>query len=353
MSLDSNPLFKYRVASRWIDNPRLCRSVESTSAPQAIPRLSAPRARLGPPPLDARLPGETDCVQAIAQGHMAPTPLLPPALLTAQDAPARGKGARQVVVGASRNLKAFRKAALAEHPLTDWQSIEHLNLSHQDLGDAYQATYLQHILGVQCQPKTAPQLLSIDLGHNRIESLSNMYLPHIQKLYMQGNSLESFKALPLCPRLEVLSIDSNQIETLQGLERFPLLRVLSVRDNPVATSFRFLERCVVMCPVLDVCNGIPCQALQQAANAHAILRKLNPRRLASRMAQMSLTNKDLLTEEDIGKEGKSKRRGRGREADIERGEGTRHVQIDNREVDVGERAGERERGGEGGDWGEG
>jgi Leucine-rich repeat (LRR) protein len=96
------------------------------------------------------------------------------------------------------------------------------------LGDEFQ---YKHLLAVLRQLSGVHTLV---LNHNMLTDVSDVYLPHVEVLYVSNNEFTSLKRLPRCPNLRTLNCGHNHIKDAGGLEAFPHLESLVLRWNPIA-----------------------------------------------------------------------------------------------------------------------
>eukprot|EP01137_Pigoraptor_chileana_P032428 Opistho-2@21779 len=182
-------------------------------------QLRCPRVRLAPP-----------------ASHAAHIP--PPEEVFAAD-PKLGRR-RQVAEYISHKLK-----------LEGWDEAEDVNLSFQELGDAYQLRNFMRILRRMLRVKR------LHLVDDMLTDLSSVRLPNCEELHLRKNALSSFKCLPNAPHATLIDLSFNNISSLDGLRSLKALRVLTLTGNPVEFDCNYRYRVFKEVPWLDVLDGIP------------------------------------------------------------------------------------------------
>uniref|UniRef100_A0A8C9AMN2 Uncharacterized protein n=1 Tax=Prolemur simus TaxID=1328070 RepID=A0A8C9AMN2_PROSS len=116
--------------------------------------------------------------------------------------------------------------------------LQNLNISFQDLGDAYQVENFNRILRRLIRVET------LWLVDNSLVDLSAIRLPSCRILNMNKNHLTSFKQLPKIPQIQHLSLAENHIETLTGLSslRYTPLESLTLKRNPCEFHQNYRKR---------------------------------------------------------------------------------------------------------------
>uniref|UniRef100_A0A4W3JR45 Uncharacterized protein n=1 Tax=Callorhinchus milii TaxID=7868 RepID=A0A4W3JR45_CALMI len=119
--------------------------------------------------------------------------------------------------------------------LENW---ENLNLSYQDLGDAYQLENFYKIL------RRLIRVEKLQLVDNSLTDLSCIRLPRCKELHLKRNHLTSFKQLPKIPQIQFLSLADNNIETLGGLHKLRTtpLESLTLKRNPCEFQDKYRSR---------------------------------------------------------------------------------------------------------------
>uniref|UniRef100_A0A2K6GT34 U2A'/phosphoprotein 32 family A C-terminal domain-containing protein n=1 Tax=Propithecus coquereli TaxID=379532 RepID=A0A2K6GT34_PROCO len=120
----------------------------------------------------------------------------------------------------------------------NWEDCKNLNISFQDLGDAYQVENFNRILRRLIRVET------LWLVDNSLVDLSAIRLPSCRILNMSKNHLTSFKQLPKIPQIQHLSLAENHIETLTGLSslRCTPLESLILKRNPCEFHQNYRKR---------------------------------------------------------------------------------------------------------------
>ncbi|XP_045412589.1 uncharacterized protein LOC123641711 [Lemur catta] len=120
----------------------------------------------------------------------------------------------------------------------NWEDCKNLNISFQDLGDAYQVENFNRILRRLIRVET------LWLVDNSLVDLSAIRLPSCRILNMNKNHLTSFKQLPKIPQIQHLSLAENHIETLTGLSslRHTPLESLILKRNPCEFHQNYRKR---------------------------------------------------------------------------------------------------------------
>eukprot|EP00696_Hemimastix_kukwesjijk_P013188 gnl/Hemi2/26553_TR8923_c0_g1_i1.p1 gnl/Hemi2/26553_TR8923_c0_g1~~gnl/Hemi2/26553_TR8923_c0_g1_i1.p1 ORF type:complete len:275 (-),score=116.82 gnl/Hemi2/26553_TR8923_c0_g1_i1:140-964(-) len=137
-------------------------------------------------------------------------------------------------------------------PLGYELDIRDLNLSYQDLGQQYQMKNFKAFLS------SLQNVRSLNISHNQLYDLKDVYIAHVQTLYLNNNKLKRFKQLPNCPRLKVLNLADNLIEDVEDLEWCEFLEELTLRGNPIAMRRDYLEYMRDAAPrTLKLLDGLP------------------------------------------------------------------------------------------------
>eukprot|EP01136_Pigoraptor_vietnamica_P028278 Opistho-1_new@85631 len=157
-------------------------------------KLHSPRVRLAPPREDSAY-------------------IAPPEEVFAPDAKLGRR--RQATETVNHRLK-----------LEAWDEAEDVNLSYQELGDAYQLRNFMRILRRMLRVKR------LHIADNMLTDVSSVRLPNCEELHAMKNAFSSFKCLPNAPLLRVADLSFNNISSFDGLRSFKHLRVLNVRGNP-------------------------------------------------------------------------------------------------------------------------
>ena len=111
--------------------------------------------------------------------------------------------------------------------------MQSVNLSYQDLGDAYQKSELMRCLSrlVNCT--------HLQLTDNGLSDLSKVCLPQCKHLNLSRNRFSSAKKLPSAPKLQHLSLTDNQFMSVPQLSsKYPNLTSLHFRGNPTEFGVR-------------------------------------------------------------------------------------------------------------------
>ena len=112
--------------------------------------------------------------------------------------------------------------------LTLMQSV---NLSYQDLGEAYQRSELLRCLSrlVHCT--------HLQLTDNSLTDLSKVTFPKCMHLNLSRNRFSSVKKLPSAPNLQHLSLADNHFTSIPSLAlKYPNLKSLHFKGNPTEYS---------------------------------------------------------------------------------------------------------------------
>ncbi|XP_051674723.2 acidic leucine-rich nuclear phosphoprotein 32-related protein [Oryctolagus cuniculus] len=134
----------------------------------------------------------------------------------------------------------------------NWEDCTNLNISFQDLGDAYQVENFNRILRRLIRVET------LWLVDNSLVDLSAIRLPSCRILNMNKNHLTSFKQLPKIPQIQHLSLAENHIETLTGLSSLQCtpLESLTLKRNPCEFHQNYRKRVFSCLPNLKILDGI-------------------------------------------------------------------------------------------------
>eukprot|EP00768_Dysnectes_brevis_P006030 gnl/Dysnectes_brevis/4602_a6260_749.p1 GENE.gnl/Dysnectes_brevis/4602_a6260_749~~gnl/Dysnectes_brevis/4602_a6260_749.p1 ORF type:complete len:275 (-),score=4.55 gnl/Dysnectes_brevis/4602_a6260_749:29-853(-) len=211
-------------ASRWFEHPVLTDLTEDTSH---IPSFVVPRARLGPP-------SDVSTLDDQPKAHEICSTFIPSLKLLDRD---------------SKQFNELRK-----QPLTRLDTLERLNLSYQDLGRRYQQDQLTAIL---VELSEYPTITELNLSHNDIKTLSGIDLPYIERLYLDGNSIQVSKHLPHFPSVTFLSLRDSSFHSLKGLSEAGLhnLRHIILEGSPLSTHPDLAERLGLLLPHLETLDG--------------------------------------------------------------------------------------------------
>ncbi|MCI4379372.1 hypothetical protein PGIGA_G00227300 [Pangasianodon gigas] len=135
----------------------------------------------------------------------------------------------------------------------NWENCTELNLSYQDLGDAYQLENFRRIL------RRLIRVEHLQLVDNALCDLSSIRLPRCKSLNLHRNHLKSLAQLPKIPAIEQLCVSENNISSLAELkllEHTPL-HTLTLRHNPCEFLEDYRSRVFSYLPKLKVLDGIP------------------------------------------------------------------------------------------------
>ncbi|XP_068172647.1 uncharacterized protein [Antennarius striatus] len=135
----------------------------------------------------------------------------------------------------------------------NWENCLELNLSYQDLGDAFQQENFLRIL------RRLIRVEKLQLVDNSLTNLSSVRLPRCRMLNLQRNHLVCFRQLPKLPAVEHLCLSENAIGSLGGLGALgnSPLRSLSLSRNPVTFTQDYRARVFLCLPKLEILDGIP------------------------------------------------------------------------------------------------
>lgn len=146
-----------------------------------------------------------------------------------------------------RDWKDFRNAA------EDWENTQSVNLSYQDLGDAYQRGELLRCLTrlVNCT--------HLHLTDNCLSDLSRVTLPVCTHINLSRNHFSSTRKLPSASRLQHLSLTDNHFTAIPSLSsKYPNLKSLHFRGNPVEfSSPQYRYQVFQRCPGLECLDDYP------------------------------------------------------------------------------------------------
>ncbi|XP_077579010.1 uncharacterized protein LOC144200638 [Stigmatopora nigra] len=135
----------------------------------------------------------------------------------------------------------------------NWENCVELNLSYQDLGDAFQQENFVRIL------HRLIRVEKLQLVNNSLENLSSVRLPRCRILNLHQNYLVSLRQLPKLPAVEQLCISENAISSLEGLDALKSspLRSLNLTLNPVTFTQDYRARVFSSLPNLETLDGVP------------------------------------------------------------------------------------------------
>ncbi|XP_019720505.1 uncharacterized protein LOC109512875 [Hippocampus comes] len=135
----------------------------------------------------------------------------------------------------------------------NWENCLELNLSYQDLGDAFQEENFLRIL------RRLIRVEQLQLVNNSLSNLSSVRLPRCRVLNLHRNHLVSLHQLPKLPAVEQLCLSENAISSLGGLDRLrnSPLRSLNMTLNPVTFSQDYRARVFSCLPNLEILDGVP------------------------------------------------------------------------------------------------
>ncbi|XP_029026779.1 dynein regulatory complex subunit 3 [Betta splendens] len=135
----------------------------------------------------------------------------------------------------------------------NWENCLELNLSYQDLGDAFQQENFLRIL------RRLIRVEKLQLVDNSLTNLSSVRLPRCRMLNLHHNRLVCLRQLPKLPAVEHLCVSENAISSLDGLGalRSSPLHSLSLSRNPVTFAHDYRARVFSCLPKLEVLDGIP------------------------------------------------------------------------------------------------
>ena len=109
--------------------------------------------------------------------------------------------------------------------------LQSVNLSYQDLGDAYQLKELQRCL------RRLVHCTHLQLTDNCLTDLGRVTLPMCTHLNLSRNSFSSLRKLPSASNLQHLSITDNHFTTIPAFSsKYKNLKSLYFRGNPVEFS---------------------------------------------------------------------------------------------------------------------
>ncbi|KAF7699225.1 protein tilB homolog [Silurus meridionalis] len=135
----------------------------------------------------------------------------------------------------------------------NWENCLELNLSYQDLGDAFQLENFRRIL------RRLIRVERLQLVDNALCDLSSIRLPRCKSLNLHRNHLKSLAQLPKIPAIENLCVSENNISSLTELkllEHTPL-HTLTLRHNPCEFLEDYRSRVFFYLPKLKILDGIP------------------------------------------------------------------------------------------------
>ncbi|XP_047450602.1 uncharacterized protein LOC125013753 [Mugil cephalus] len=135
----------------------------------------------------------------------------------------------------------------------NWENCLELNLSYQDLGDAFQQENFLRIL------RRLIRVEKLQLIDNSLTNLSSVCLPRCRMLNLHRNHLVCLRQLPKLPAVEHLCLSENAIGSLGGLGALgnSPLRSLNLARNPVTFTHDYRARVFSCLPKLEVLDGIP------------------------------------------------------------------------------------------------
>ncbi|KAK3754507.1 hypothetical protein QZH41_019349 [Actinostola sp. cb2023] len=138
--------------------------------------------------------------------------------------------------------------------MENWENVESVNLSYQDLGHPFQKKEFLRVLRrlIRCE--------QIQLIEDSLTDLSSVTLPRCKKLFLQRNFISDLKKLPKYPMLEHLSLQQNSIDSLSGLELLALktqIKSLTLKGNPVELIPNYRQQVFRILPNLKLLDGTP------------------------------------------------------------------------------------------------
>ncbi|KAF4072040.1 hypothetical protein AMELA_G00269820 [Ameiurus melas] len=160
---------------------------------------------------------------------------------------------RQIFNKNSRKRREDDEQTWEERLQENWENCTELNLSYQDLGDAFQLENFRRIL------RRLIRVERLQLVDNALCDLSSIRLPRCKILNLHQNHLKSLAQLPKIPAIEHLCVSENNIRSLAELkllEHTPL-HTLTLRHNPCEFLEDYRSRVFSYLPNLKVLDGIP------------------------------------------------------------------------------------------------
>jgi hypothetical protein len=123
-----------------------------------------------------------------------------------------------------------------------------LNLSHQALGDPYQAAALRAFVSLNRYIDT------LNLNDNELEDILDLDLSEVRCLHLSHNNFVSFDGIPPLPKCEILHLKDNFLSGYSGLtkSKFPRLRYLTIDLNPIEHDPKLWDRLRDHIPTLEV-----------------------------------------------------------------------------------------------------
>ncbi|XP_078616011.1 uncharacterized protein LOC144884522 [Branchiostoma floridae x Branchiostoma japonicum] len=136
--------------------------------------------------------------------------------------------------------------------MENWENAVSVNLSFQDLGDAYQRENFIRVL------KRLIRAEELQLMDDSLTDLHAVSLPRCKYLNLSRNFLPSLKKLPRLPVVEHLYLEQNNISSLDGLDvlRKAPLQSLHLRSNPVSFTVNYRQRVFQILPNLKSLDGV-------------------------------------------------------------------------------------------------
>ncbi|XP_053479387.1 protein tilB homolog isoform X3 [Ictalurus furcatus] len=160
---------------------------------------------------------------------------------------------RQIFSKNSRKRREDDEQTWEDRLQENWENCTELNLSYQDLGDAFQLENFRRIL------RRLIRVERLQLVDNALCDLSSIRLPRCKSLNLHQNHLKSLAQLPKIPAIEHLCVSENNIRSLAELkllEHTPL-HTLTLKHNPCEFLEDYRSRVFSYLPNLKVLDGIP------------------------------------------------------------------------------------------------
>ena len=131
---------------------------------------------------------------------------------------------------------SFITATLALEEKTLDLKEKTLDLSRRNLDRGRRIYHLEKFLRRRENVKQLANILSLNLSHNRLEKLPDIFLQLINLtcLYVNNNRLSSLpESIGCLKRLQELDLRNNQLKVLDVVRKLPNLRKLLVEGNPL------------------------------------------------------------------------------------------------------------------------